>query len=29
MDVVKRIVTDGDPSGAPRVIHRMVKVTVK
>jgi cyclophilin family peptidyl-prolyl cis-trans isomerase len=29
MDVVKKIEADGDPSGTPKVVHRMVKVTIE
>jgi hypothetical protein len=29
MDVVKKIETDGTPSGAPKVTHEIVRVTVK
>ena len=29
MDVVKKIEADGDPSGTPKVLHRMVKVTIE
>jgi cyclophilin family peptidyl-prolyl cis-trans isomerase len=28
MDLVNKIIADGDPSGTPKVLHRMVKVTV-
>ena len=29
MDVVKKIEADGDPSGKPKTVHRMVKVTIE
>jgi hypothetical protein len=29
MDVVKKIEADGDPSGTPKVVHKMNSVTVK
>lgn len=28
MDVAKKIEADGDPSGTPKVVHKMVKVTI-
>jgi cyclophilin family peptidyl-prolyl cis-trans isomerase len=28
IDVVKRIEADGDPSGTPKVVHKMVRVTI-
>jgi cyclophilin family peptidyl-prolyl cis-trans isomerase len=28
LDVVKKIEADGDPSGTPRVVHKMTKVTI-
>ena len=28
LDVVQKIMADGDPSGTPKVVHKMVKVTV-
>jgi cyclophilin family peptidyl-prolyl cis-trans isomerase len=28
MDVVKKIEADGDPSGTPKVVHKIVKVTI-
>jgi hypothetical protein len=28
MDVVNKVINDGDQSGTPKVLHRMVKVTV-
>jgi cyclophilin family peptidyl-prolyl cis-trans isomerase len=29
MDVVKKIEADGDTSGTPKVVHKMVKVTIE
>jgi cyclophilin family peptidyl-prolyl cis-trans isomerase len=29
IDIVKKIEADGDPSGTPKVVHKMVKVTIQ